>query len=220
MPAFSLTIELNEEQQVSLATQLMSGGSGVIANQPPLVPPVPTAAWEPAPPSERFGPEAPAVWGSAEYPKVVAFEDWNSPGFKINVLVKAPINKLWRTSSIGRIFGRPANSYSLDTANGDTANPPLPLRSPRGMPLTYHFNSAGKPIGTATILWGAGSFNNDEEVAHAMVAAEMEANRPIDPEWAALDAAYAARAANNRGSVTTPPVASPPASPAVVVGSE
>ncbi len=206
---FSLTIELSDEQQVALATQLMEGRSGGAINStaPPAA--VSPAAWDPAGPSPRYAPDAPAVWGSETYPKVVQFEDWNSPGSTINVLVKAPINKLWRTSQIGRIFGKPANSYSLDPANGDTATPPLPLRSPRGMPLTYHFNRSGKPIGTATIMWGAGSFNNDEEVAHAMVAAQMEANRPVDPEWAALDAAYAARAKTRKEPIVTPPVVSP-----------
>lgn len=192
-----INLTLTPEQQVALATQLMGGGSGTPAQ--------PAEPWEAAPAADAL-PGAPPEWTRSEYPKVVKIADHNSPGTFINVLAKAPLNTLWRPSMLGRIFGKPANSYSLDGSNGDMATPPLPLRTPMGMPVTYALRD-GKPIGTQTVLWGGGSYNNDDEVAQAMAAAARVANQPIDPAWAALDAAYAARAkaAHEDGKVVTPP---------------
>jgi hypothetical protein len=126
-----------------------------------------------------------------------------SDGAGTRVLAKAPLSTLYRTSQMGTIMGRPfagGGGHAADPANGDEANPPLPLRSPAGFPVRYTLVN-GVVVGTASVMWGDNAFNSDAEVLDyirrtTLTPEQVAANKA---KWDAYYERVKARAAQEAG---------------------
>jgi len=80
----------------------------------------------------------------------------------LQIMAKAPINPAWKPGMTDYIFGQ-APSFVWDGANGDTFDPPRPLRSPMGFPQGWVVVD-GVEIGTINVYYEGKAFNSDEEV--------------------------------------------------------
>lgn len=85
----------------------------------------------------------------------------------LQIMAKAPIAAAWKPGQSDYIFGR-APAFVEDGANGDTFDPPRPLRSPLGFPVVY---IQDKPV----TVYDGRTFDSDAQVLDYMERVDARA---------------------------------------------
>lgn len=132
----------------------------------------------------------------------------------MNIMAYAPISPAWKSENmmtmiLGGAFGMGSSvgvSVVADPSNGMQAKPTMPVRSPRGFPLSYALDRDGKVIGSASVSYGEHSFNNDDEVLDYIKRVEDPARFEVASTWSDVTGRIAAQ-----GPVALPPTPAPPA---------
>lgn len=185
----------------------IDNGLPPITRDPPPMPPVKPPAEPPPVVPPVVAP--PVVTPAPQWPQIITVDG-------VRIMAKAPINPAWKQSMTARMFGTQGNSYVWDPANGDEANPPMPLRSQAGFPIRYTIAN-GHVVGTGTILYGDNGFNSDAEIVDWLkrTAQSAEELAKIDADW---NRVYQGIRDHVGSTPTTPPPAPTPA-PGVLANS-